>query len=131
MHIKFVLICRRAIFKNIAFTIYAVSDMKKAKEFYEGILGLVPGTEFNSDQWTEYDVGEGTFALGCAPGQWKPSEDGASVAFEVDDFDATVQKLKDHKVEFKVEPQTYPTCQMAAVRDPDRNVIAIHKKKHA
>jgi catechol 2,3-dioxygenase-like lactoylglutathione lyase family enzyme len=117
--------------KDIAFTIYAVTDMKKAKEFYEGILGLVPGKEFNSDQWTEYDLGSGTFALGCAPDQWKPSEDGAVVAFEVDDFDAAIQKLKDNNVEFKLEPQHFPTCSMAVVRDPDRNMITIHKKKQA
>ncbi len=53
--------------KDIAFTVYAVTDMKKSKAFYEGILGLVPGQEFNSDTWTEYDLGAGTFALGCSP----------------------------------------------------------------
>ena len=115
--------------KEIAYTVYAVNDMKKAKAFYEGILGLVPGTEFNSDSWTEYNLGEGTFALGCAPDTWKPSEDGASIAFEVDDFDKTIADLKAKNVTFKMEPGSYPTCSMAVIKDPDNNNVLIHQRK--
>ena len=44
--------------KEIAFTIYAVSDMKVSRKFYEEVLGLVPSTDFqNSDFWVEYTVG--------------------------------------------------------------------------
>lgn len=114
--------------KEIAFTIYAVNDMRKAKEFYEGILGLVPGTEFNSDQWTEYLIGSAAFALGCAPDMYKPSSDGATVGFEVDDFEATVAKLKEKGVKFQMEPQSFPTCKMCCVYDPDKNKVIIHKR---
>lgn len=115
--------------KEIAFTVYAVNDMKKAKEFYEGILGLVPGSEFNSDMWTEYEVGTGIFALGCMPDQWKTSPDGASVAFEVEDFEEAAKKLKDSGCQFKIEPSEFPTCHMAVVKDPDGNHVLIHKRK--
>lgn len=115
--------------KNIAFTVYAVNDMAKAKVFYEGVLGLFPSTAFNSEQWTEYDLGEGTFALGCAPDSWRPSEEGATVAFEVENFDEAIAKLREAGTEFKLEPQEYPTCQMAVVRDPDRNNVLIHQIK--
>ncbi|MEN9604696.1 MAG: hypothetical protein RJB39_381 [Candidatus Parcubacteria bacterium] len=115
--------------KEFAFTIYAVNDMKKAKAFYEGILGLVPGTEFNSDQWTEYTIGDSTFSLGCAPDMYKPSPEGACIAFEMEDFEAAVAKLKEHDVTFQLEPQTYPTCQMAVVLDPDGSRVIIHKRK--
>ncbi len=115
--------------KEIAFTVYAVNDMKKAKEFYEGVLGLVPGSEFNSDTWTEYEVGTGIFALGCAPEQWKTSPDGASVAFEVEDFEEAAKNLKDAGAEFKIEPSEFPTCHMAVVKDPDGNHVLIHKRK--
>jgi len=119
--------------KEISFTVYAVTDMKKSKAFYEDVLGLVPSTEFNSDSWTEYNIGDGaaggTFAIGCSPENWKPSEDGASIAFEVDDFDKTIADLKAKNVTFKMEPGSFPTCSMAVVKDPDNNNVLIHKRK--
>lgn len=122
--------------KEIAFTIYAVSNIKKARDFYEGVLGLVPSDEFpikEDSTWIEYNIGkapnEGTFAIGHAPGQWEPSKDGASVAFEVEDFDAIIAKLKEANCSFKVEPMEFPTCHMAVVLDPDGSSVGIHKRK--
>ena len=116
--------------KEIAFTIYAVSDMKVSRKFYEEVLGLVPSTDFqNSDFWVEYTVGGGTFTLGCAPDQWKPSEDGACIAFEVDNFTEYVAKLKEQGIAFKIEPQEFPGCHMAVIKDPDNNNVTIHQLK--
>ncbi len=118
--------------KSIAFTIYAVTDMKKSRAFYEGVLGLVPGKEFdgsNDAPWIEYDVAGAAFALGCAPDTYKPSEDGAVIAFEVDDLAAMVANLKAKNVPFKLDAQDFPTCGMAIVQDPDKNRVLIHKKK--
>ena len=69
--------------KEIAFTAYAVSDLTKARSFYEGILGLTPSPEYppkegEKEGWIEYNIGSGTLGVGCAPEMWKPSEDGAS-----------------------------------------------------
>ena len=119
-------------FKEIAFTIYAVTDIKRSRAFYEGVLGLVPNGEFDKDPasvWIEYNIGPGTLSIGCAPDQWKPSSDGAVAALEAIDFDAVIKKLKDAGVKFKVEPQDFPTCKMAAIFDPDNNVISIHQRK--
>src|SRR5690348_16416466 len=119
------------LFKEIAFTIYAVTNIKKSRAFYEGILELVPNDDFpasDDTQWIEYNIGPGTLSIGCAPDQWKPSSDGASVALEAIDFDAVIKKLKDNNIKFKVEPMDFPTCRMAAVFDPDNNVIAIHQR---
>ncbi|MEK7641410.1 MAG: VOC family protein [Patescibacteria group bacterium] len=119
-------------FKDIAFTIYAVTDIKKARAFYEGILGLKPNEEFPGDKpdsmWIEYNIGSGSLAIGCSP-DWKPSQDGAVIALETIDFDATIAKLKTAGVVFKLEPQDYPTCKMAVIKDPDQNNILIHHKK--
>ncbi len=117
--------------KDIAFTVYAVTDIEKARAFYEGILGLIPGSEFDGSKnpsWIEYNVGSGVFAVGSSP-DWKPSEDGAVIAFEVENFEEMVQKLKDANIPFKLEPQSFPTCHMTVVSDPDKNRVLIHKKK--
>ncbi len=114
---------------EIGFTIYAVTNIEKSRAFYEGVLGLKRSKEFaDSEYWVEYDIGPGTFAIGCSP-DWKPSEDGATVSFEVEDFDAAIEHLKSAGIEFKLEPQGFPTCSMAVVKDPDRNNVLIHKRK--
>lgn len=118
-------------FTDIACTIYAVTDIKKSRAFYEGILGLTPNGDFPATDksfWIEYNIGSGTLAIGCSP-DWKPSQDGAVVSLETADFDATVKKLKDAGVAFKLEPQDFPTCKMCVIKDPDLNNISIHHKK--
>ena len=66
-------------YQEVAFTCYAVTNMARARKFYEGGLGLKLSRKF-SRNFVEYDVGPGTIAVGCAPGQWKPSRDGTSAA---------------------------------------------------
>jgi len=115
---------------GIAFSCYAVTDMARARKFYEGVLGLEPTTinESEHGKWTEYAFGPHCLALGSAP-QWKPSPDGCSVALEVEDFDTAVKKLRDNNVKFRMEPWDGPICKMVPVFDPDGNTIVIHKRK--
>ena len=75
---------------NIAFTGIPVTDIKRARAFYEGPLGLKPAGEFAEGVWIEYEIGGATLAIGSVGDQWKPSPDGTSVAIEVDDFDAAI-----------------------------------------
>ena len=114
---------------EIAFTCYPVIDMARARAFYEGIIGLVPTMvhESEGNAWTEYEIGAGAFAIGKAPG-WNPSADGASVAFEMEDFDGAIATLKEHGVPFKMEPFPTPVCRMAFVLDPEGNTVCIHKR---
>ena len=118
-------------FKEISFTVYAVSDMPKARAFYEGVLGLTPSSEFdgsNNANWVEYNIGSTTLSVGCSP-DWKPSVDGAVAALEAIDFDACIAKLKASGANFFMEPLGFPGCSMAVVTDPDKNRILIHRKK--
>ena len=77
--------------QKVAFTMYPVQDPARARAFYEGTLGLTRGKYAPNGIWTEYDLpGGGCLAL-FATEDIKPSADsGGSVAFEVDDLDATV-----------------------------------------
>ncbi len=116
--------------KEIAFVGYPVTDMARARKFYEGVLGLTPSEEFGggeSGHWIEYNIGNSTLSLGVMD-SWKPSTDGVNVALEVEDFDAMVEKLKAENVTFVLEPQSFPSCKMAMVQDPDGSKIMIHKK---
>jgi predicted enzyme related to lactoylglutathione lyase len=115
---------------ELAFCCYAVTDMKRARAFYEGILNLKPTTVTDSDhnQWVEYEFGPYALAIGCAPGMFKPSPDGCMAALEVEGFDAAIAHLRANNVKFRVEPMDCPSCRMAMIFDPDGNSICIHKR---
>ncbi len=118
------------IYKEIAFTAYAVTDISRAREFYEGVLGLTPNAPVSSDdpRWIEYNVGPGTLGIGRSE-RWLPSRDGASAALEVVNFEEAVDILKAHEVEIEMGPLETPVCHMIVVRDPDGNKITLHRRK--
>jgi predicted enzyme related to lactoylglutathione lyase len=116
---------------EIAFSCYPVTDLKRAKQFYESTLGLKQTTLWGDDNqaWIEYDIGPSTLAITNFPSEWKPSPDGGGVALEVDNFDTAIAELKKAGAKFRVEPTESPVCHMAVVFDPDGNSVCIHKRK--
>jgi len=84
--------------------------MARARKFYESVLGLKPNAPLKSENphWVEYDIGSSP--------QWLPSQDGPSVALEVEDFDTAVATLRQHNVPIIIGLLELPSCHMAAVR---------------
>ena len=115
--------------KEVAFVAVAVSDKEQARTFYQETLELRPTQTQMDGAWVEYDLGPTTIGLGCDP-SWKPSRDGTTIAFEVEDIDAAIEKLKGRGVAFDMEKTETPVCWMAQFRDPDGNKLLIHKRKH-
>ena len=119
-------------YKELGFVTYAVIGMARARKFYEGVLGLKSNgfaRVLKGAKFIEYTVGSsGTLAIGSSPA-WKPSRDGAVVALEVVDFDATLAHLKRHRIKFAMGPTDGPMCRMVVVRDPDGNKLALHHRK--
>jgi len=115
---------------EFAFVCYPVTDMPRARNFYEKILGFMPSKVFGDDKiaWVEYEVGPHTLAITNMAPDWKPSPDGASVALEIADFDATIAELKVAQVKFAIEPMTTPVCRMAVICDPDGSKICLHQR---
>lgn len=117
---------------EIAFTGYPVTDIARARAFYESVLGLKTSAVWETDggpSWIEYDIGPGTIAItNMAPEKWKPSADGPSVALEVADFDAAVAALRAAGTRFYLEPMASPSCRLAVISDPDGNSLAIHQR---
>jgi catechol 2,3-dioxygenase-like lactoylglutathione lyase family enzyme len=115
--------------KEIAVVCCAVSDMIRARAFYEGVLGLKPNAPVGPDPYyIEYDLGAGTFAIERNP-DWPVSPDGMSVTFEVDDFEAARGHLGDHGIVFFLGLTERKVCHWAAFRDPDGNRLVIYKRK--
>lgn len=115
--------------KEIGFVAIPVTDMRRARSFYEDVLGLKVAEEMMDGKWIEYAVGDNTLAIANVGEQWTPSDQGTGAAFEVEDFDDAVKHLKDQQVRFAADPFETPCCYMAVVQDPDGNKLIIHKLK--
>ena len=115
--------------KNIAFIGIPVTDIPRARKFYEEVLGLAVADEMMGGKWIEYAMGDNTLAIASVGEQWTPSDQGTGAALEVKDFDEAIKHLKDQKVRFAAEPFETPCCHMAVVQDPDGNKLIIHKLK--
>jgi len=115
--------------KAIGFVAIPVTDIKRARSFYEEVLGLKASDEMMQGRWIEYDVGDDTLAIANVSDTWTPSDQGTGAAFEVEDFDDAIKRLKDRQVPFAGEPFETPCCHMAVIQDPDGNKLMIHKLK--
>ena len=115
--------------KEIRFVAIPVTDIPRARKFYEDVLGLKVSDEMMSGKWIEYAVGSNTLSIANVSDAWKPSDQGTGAALEVEDFDEAIRRLKDRQVRFAAEPFETPCCHMAVVQDPDGNKLIIHKLK--
>ena len=113
----------------IGFVAIPVTDIPRARKFYEEVLGLTISDEMMGGKWIEYAVGEDTLAIANVSDTWRPSDQGTGAALEVQDFDDAIKRLKDRHVHFAAEPFETPCCHMAVVQDPDGNKLIIHKLK--
>ena len=116
-------------FKKVAFTVYPVDDVPRARRFYEETLGLAVGMTGNQGEmhWIEYDLpGGGCLALTNASGE-KPSASGGTIALEVEDLEGLMEDLKRESVTFKSDIIRGPKCRMAVCLDSEGNSILLHQ----
>jgi len=116
-------------FKKVAFTMYPVTDMNRARNFYEKTLELSVSKISDEGAWVEYDLpGGGCFAITTLAIGVKPSADaGGSIAFEVEDLDKLVSDLKAKAVTFKLDIFSSPVCRMAVLVDSEGNAVTLHQ----
>ena len=118
--------------QKVAFTMYPVKEMPRARAFYEETLQLGPGSGGPTSPWVEFDLpGGGCLAITTVTPNEPSASAGGTIAFEVDDLPAALTKLKDKGVTIAVEGIESPVCRMAVVKDPDGNAIILHKLKTA
>jgi predicted enzyme related to lactoylglutathione lyase len=119
-------------FKKVAFTMYPVTDVARARSFYEDTLGLTAGSVGNHGEgwWIEYDLpGGGCLALTNFTGDTPSDTSGGTIAFEVEDLDRLMADLKEKGVRFKSDIIHSPVCRMAVCLDSEGNAILLHQLK--
>jgi len=108
---------------------YPVSDIKRARAFYENLLHLVPGKISAEEKWVEYDLPQGgcfaitTMATGVIPS----ATAGGSVAFEVDNLDELMISLKANNIAIKLDTFISPVCRMSVIIDSEGNAVILHQ----
>jgi len=115
--------------KKVAFTMYPVIDIIRARKFYEEKLKLSVGKISDKGSWVEYDLPDGgCFAIATlAEGMFPSSEAGGIIAFEVDNLDKLVSHLKAEGVKFKADIFSSPVCRMAIILDSEDNAVLLHQ----
>jgi predicted enzyme related to lactoylglutathione lyase len=119
-------------FKKVAFTMYPIRDVARARAFYEQTLGLTRGSMGNQgdNYWIEYDLPQGgCLALTNFIADQPSDAAGGTIAFEVDDLDTLVTDLKSKNVAFKSDIIHSPVCRMAVILDSEGNSILLHQLK--
>ena len=112
---------------GIGFVAIPVTDIRRARKFYEDVLGLKVSDEMMGGKWIEYAVGDDTLAIANVSETWRPSDQGTGAALEVENFEKAIKNLKAAGVKFAAEPFETPCCHMAILHDPDGNKLIIHK----
>ena len=109
---------------------YPVKDSARARSFYEKTLGLTVGNKAGNGMWTEYDLpGGGCLALFATNDLTPSANSGGSIAFEVEDLDALIARLKTEGVQFKADMIHSPVCRMSIILDSEGNAIILHELK--
>lgn len=116
--------------QKVAFTMYPVTDVARARKFYEQTLGLAVGLAGGQGEkfWVEYDLpGGGCLALTNTTGAEPSANAGGTVAIEVSDLGSLMAHLKAAGVTFKSDVIRGPRCQMAVCLDSEGNALLLHQ----
>jgi uncharacterized protein YndB with AHSA1/START domain/predicted enzyme related to lactoylglutathione lyase len=120
--------------KKVAFTMYPVTDVARARSFYEDTLGLAVGMAGGQGDmhWVEYDLpGGGCFAITNTTGEQPSAAAGGTIALEVVDLVSFMRGLQRKGVSFQSDVIRGPRCQMAVCLDSEGNSLVLHQLDRA
>ena len=115
--------------KGIAFVFHPITDVARARKFYEKHLHLKPTMhiEFAPGKWwIEYDIAGQALALSNADPRAKTVD---GLTLEVVSVDEALAAAKAADIEIAQEIVEFPPCRSFAIRDPDGNRIGLHQLK--
>lgn len=115
----------------------AVSDMDRARAFYEGKLGLSPATDHEPDDNRAYRCGEGTVIHVYLSPDHAGGSSATVAGWYVDDIERVVEELTSRGVSFEhydegpivTDDEGIATfeggARVAYFRDPDGNTLSV------
>ena len=116
--------------KEVAFVFHPVTDIARARKFYEGFLDLKAGVQVEiapGQWWIEFDVSGVALAISNAV----PGAPASSLTLEVVNLDAARAAAMAGNIPLAFDVMEFPPCRMFAIKDPDGNQIGLHQRKSA
>jgi len=112
------------------FVTIPITDFETSKAFYRDTLGLAEGKQWGEMPAQEFETGNLTIAIMDPTAFGMPFQNagGSSVVLQVDDFDSAKAELEAAGVEFVTDKIESPVCYQAYFKDPDGNVLGIHRR---
>ena len=118
---------------GIAFALYHVTDVARARKFYAETLGLTVCAEMEfapGKWWLEFDIG-GPSALALTNFELPGMNHGSSpgVALEIANYDEALAAVRAAGIAITWGPNEFPVCHCFALKDSDGNDLYLHRRK--
>jgi catechol 2,3-dioxygenase-like lactoylglutathione lyase family enzyme len=116
------------IVERVDFISVPVTDMERSKQFYGVTLGL---EQVGDSAFPEFQLGENVSLYLLDPtaiGQQFTGPHTASIALRVPDVEEARHELEAKGVKFEGDTFDTSVCHMAHFRDPDGNVLMLHRR---
>jgi predicted enzyme related to lactoylglutathione lyase len=113
-------------FQQFAYFWYPVTDMDRAVEFYQQLLGLK--LLFKKEDWSEFDIDGQRLALrkvNIPPAADNPVVPGLS--FLAQPIEQAITALSQKGVPITEELKVYPYGKLASFCDPDGNILGLYE----
>jgi predicted enzyme related to lactoylglutathione lyase len=118
---------------GIAFALYHVADVARARKFYEHTLGLkiCAEMEFSPGQWwIEYDAGgPSALAITNFESPTTNATPSSGIAIEVANYAEVQARVRAAGVAITWGPNEFPMCHCFGIKDPDGNDLYFHQRK--
>jgi catechol 2,3-dioxygenase-like lactoylglutathione lyase family enzyme len=108
---------------KIAFVSYPVSNLDKAVEFYQKVLGKEP--LFHREDWAEFDLDGQRLALQKSSSS--KTVFGATVYFLVRPIEVFIFRLKELNATIDGNIEIHSYGKLARFRDPDGNILGLYE----
>ena len=110
---------------KIAFISYPVSNLDRAVEFYQKVLGKKP--LFRQEDWAEFELGGQRLALQETNG---PIGTGAIVYFLAQPIEGFVLRLNELDTAMIGNIEIHSYGKLARFKDPDGNILGLYEPPH-
>jgi len=109
---------------KIAYLWYPTTDMDRAVEFYNNVLGFK--LLFKRRDWSEFDISGQRLAL-CKVDAIPHGKTSPGVSFTAQPIETVIDALSRKGVSFVGELQVYPYGKLVRFQDPDGNILGLYE----
>lgn len=109
----------------IAFVSYPVTNLERAVEFYQKVLGIEP--LFHQKDWAEFKLEGQRFALKREALPRKAEDTGATVYFMAKPIQKFIDRLEELDTQILGSLESHSYGKLARFKDPEGNIFGLYE----